>query len=219
MLSAFRPAFRRAFSVSSARCAANEDIIQETLQATVGQLEVSGNNTSKSASVPPAPPLPPLPLDQSQSKNPVILVPPDEDPLLNYFASRIMKHGRRQRANRVISRTLLHIHAFTRAPPLPIFREAVLAAAPAVRLVSQRHSTKTIYTPVAISERKRTWYAVEWLLNASATRAGKTLEERLAREMLGVLQGESGALTKKKELHTMALVNRYVFATLWRCTT
>ena len=78
--------------------------------------------------------------------------------------------------------------------------------------MSHRHSTKTIHNPIAISERKRTWYAVEWLVKGSDNRPGKTLEERLAREMIAVAQRDpnSTALRKKEELHKMAMINRYV---------
>ena len=146
-------------------------------------------------------------------------IPPAEDPLLRYVSSRIMKHGKRQQSNNIVSRTLLHIHAFTRAPPLPIFREAILAAAPALRIMSHRQSTKTIHKPIAISERKRTWYAVEWLLQAAEAQPGQRLEERLARAMIDILRDGSNsvALKKKRELHNLAMVNRCVhFSGSWR---
>lgn len=141
-------------------------------------------------------------------KEPPILIPPPEDPLLHYISSVIMRDGKRNTADRIVSRMMLHIHALTRAPPLPIVREAVLAVSPMVKCVSQRKSVKVIQKPIALSERHRARYAVKWLLLASRNRKEKTLEERLAKEIIGVLQGTSDALKKREEMHKLAMVNR-----------
>ena len=137
-------------------------------------------------------------------------IPPAEDPLLHYLTSSIMKHGRRSKAARITSRTLLHLHSFTRSEPLPLLREAILVASPAVKCLSHRHGAKNVYKPVALGEKHRTRYAVQWILDASDSKPGKTLEERLAREVIAVLEGNSKALAKKTEVHRLAMVNRYV---------
>jgi len=151
----------------------------------------------------------------SKSKLPPVLnIPPAEDPLLHYLTSNIMKHGRRSKAARVTSRTLLHLHSFTRSEPLPLLREAILSASPAVKCLSHRHGSKNVHKPVALGEKQRTRFAVRWILEASDSKPGKTLEERLAREVIAVLEGNSKALAKKMELHRFAMVNRYVLILL-----
>ncbi|KAJ4471044.1 ribosomal protein S7 domain-containing protein [Lentinula edodes] len=147
---------------------------------------------------------------EERSSQPVLInIPPQQDPLLEFLASRLMNHGHRAKATRIVSRTLLNIHAYTRAPPLPILREAIFALAPAVRLLKHRHSTKTIYRPVALSEKQGIWFAVHWLLKECEGRqGGPMIEERLAREIIKIVKGESKTLEKKEEMHKMAMVNR-----------
>lgn len=140
----------------------------------------------------------------------VLNIPPAEDPLLHYLTSSIMKHGRRSKAARITSRTLLHLHSFARSEPLPLLREAIFAASPAVKCLSHRYGSKNVFKPVALSEKHRTRFAVKWILEASDSKPGKTLEERLAREVIAVIEGNSKALAKKAELHRIAMVNRYV---------
>lgn len=140
---------------------------------------------------------------------PIMEIPPAEDPLLQYFTSSILKHGHRAKASRITSQTLLHIHAFTRAPPLPILQQAVLDAAPAVRTLMHRQGGKTIAKPVALGEKQRTRFAVQAILKASESKPGRTVEERLARELIAVVKGDSDALKKKVEIHRFAMVNRY----------
>lgn len=147
----------------------------------------------------------------SKPNLPVMLnIPPAEDPLLHYLTSSIMKHGRRSKAAHITSHTLLHLHSFTRSEPLPLLREAIFAVSPAVKCLSHRYGSKNVYKPIALGEKQRTRYAVKWILEASDSKPGKTLEERLAREVIAVLEGNSKALAKKAELHRIAMVNRYV---------
>jgi small subunit ribosomal protein S7 len=144
----------------------------------------------------------------------VLDIPPEEDPLLQFITNTIMRHGKRKRASRVVSRMLLWVHSLTSAPPLEIVRHAVLLAAPAVRTVSHTQGGKIISRPVALSEKQRTRYAVKWILKASDNRPGQTLEERFAREIIATLQGSSSVLAEKDRVHTFAMVNRCVFVDL-----
>jgi small subunit ribosomal protein S7 len=142
---------------------------------------------------------------------PVLDIPPAEDPLLQFMTKTIMRHGKRKRASRTISRMLLWVHSLTRAPPLEIVREAILLSAPAVRTMSHTHGGKIVSRPIALSEKQRTRYAVKWILKACDNRPGQTLEERLAREVIATVQGTSSVLVEKERAHTFAMVNRYVF--------
>ncbi|TFY77989.1 hypothetical protein EWM64_g6022, partial [Hericium alpestre] len=59
------------------------------------------------------------------------------------------------------------------------------------------------------SERQRTRYAVKWILDQSKQgKTGQTLEERLAREVIAVLQGSSSVHETKKRIHEFAMLNR-----------
>ena len=128
-----------------------------------------------------------------------------------------MRHGKRKRASRTISRMLLWVHSLTRAPPLEIVREAVLLAAPAVRTMSHTHGGKIVSRPIALSEKQRTRYALKWILKACDNRPGQTLEERLAREIIATVQGTSSVLVEKERVHTFAMVNRCVFELCFVC--
>lgn len=141
-------------------------------------------------------------------------IPPAEDPLLGYITAALIRDGKLAQAQRTTANTLTWIHALTRAEPLPIFRHAILQVAPAVRTKVRRHGSKTIVKPVALGEKQRVKFAVQWLLEASKSKTGRTAEERLARELVAVIQGNSSALKKKEEVHTLAMVNRLVLCWL-----
>jgi len=142
---------------------------------------------------------------------PILDIPPAEDPLLRYLTSSLTQHGHRARAARIVSQTLMHLHAWTRAPPLPILRQAILDAAPAVRTLNHRQGGKTIYKPVALGEKQRTRKAVQAILTQVEKKQGR-LPEKLAREIMGILRGDkdNAVLRKKDEMHRHAMVNRCV---------
>ncbi|KAF5343565.1 hypothetical protein D9758_012955 [Tetrapyrgos nigripes] len=147
---------------------------------------------------------------------PVMNIPPQEDPLLHYLASRIMQSGHRARANRIVARTLLNIHAYTRAPPLPILRQAIFKAAPAVRCLNHRIATKQVLKPIPLSEKQSIGRAITWILeevegypgSKQVRQGGSQLEERLAREIIKIIKGESAVLATKEKVHREAMLNR-----------
>ena len=154
------------------------------------------------------------PIDVGSSEEPIDtfqIIPPAQDPLLHYLASKITHSGKRSQAARRVSRVLMHIHGYTRAQPLPILRQAIFAASPAVRVAIHKRRAKSIPTPMPLNEKQRTRFGVEWILNASEKKPGKSLEIRLAKEMVAVVQGNSEALKKKEEVHRFAMLNRYVW--------
>lgn len=63
--------------------------------------------------------------------------------------------------------------------------------------------------PQALSEKQRTRAAIKAILHASFERHGAKLELRLARELVGILNGEEGgALAQKESVHKIAAANR-----------
>ncbi|TDL21035.1 ribosomal protein S7 [Rickenella mellea] len=136
-------------------------------------------------------------------------IPPPDDPLLSYFKTSIMHNGQGASAARRTSRVLLHLHTLTgRAPPMPILRRAIALASPSVKVVSERRGSTNIYRPRALSEQQRTRFALRWIKEASDHQPGRTVEERLARELIAIVKGTSGVLKKKLSVHQQAMINR-----------
>ncbi|KIO20239.1 hypothetical protein M407DRAFT_245880 [Tulasnella calospora MUT 4182] len=156
-----------------------------------------GSQTLSSMSLAPSPP----------TFSPVF-IPPAEDPLLSLLTNIIMRDGKRHRAAKLVTDTLSYLHSVTLAPPLPILREAVRLASPAVKVVTLRKSAKNLPSPRALNERQSTKQALRWILAASEKRSDKSLTHRLAKEVVAVVRGDSDVLKRKEEVHRQAVVNR-----------
>jgi small subunit ribosomal protein S7 len=142
-------------------------------------------------------------------------IPPAEDPLLRLLASMIMKGGKRARANRIVARTMLIIHARTRAPALPIVRQAIFALSPSVKMRQATHGTKVVRTPMPLFEKQSIWQGIKWLKVHVEKGIGQ-LEEKLAREIILLANGTSKLLDNREKLHKEAMVNRYAVRLLFR---
>ena len=141
--------------------------------------------------------------------------PPQMDPLLLFFTTMIMRDGKKQAASKQVARMLVHVHAFTKAPPLPIVRQAVVIASPLLRNRQFSRAAKAYVFPTPLTERQRAHIGIKWILDASDKRGGKTLAERLAREIVAVVRGESEVLKKKEDSHKLAVTHRCVASVLW----
>ncbi|KAM5540886.1 hypothetical protein V8D89_005530 [Ganoderma adspersum] len=200
---AARVAFRRAAGVrtlttnSLPTSAANQATATSTAGPAITPFMASSSSASTSLSNSATPIQPP-----------VIHIPPAEDPLLHLFTSLVMSDGKRQTASRVVTRMLLHIHAFTKAPPLPILRQAIDTAAPLLRCRQFKRAAKQYVFPMPLSERQRARTAIKWIWEAAKTKGGKHVEERLAREIIAIVKGESEVLKKKSDVHKLAVLHR-----------
>ncbi|CAE6460601.1 unnamed protein product [Rhizoctonia solani] len=157
---------------------------------------------------------PVTPFSQPEALSPTPLpagtqLPPIADPLLDFTAALIQKHGERTKAARTVTRVLEHIHILTGgSPPLPIYREAIRLVSPNVKVVTQKRRAKNLPTPRPLIERQRVRAGILAILKASDRRPEKHIWERVARECVNILRGESDAIKKLEEAHRFAMANR-----------
>jgi len=166
----------------------------------------AGEGVSGVATVPQPPVL--VDLDQMHHH-----VPPAQAPLLQFFTTMIMRHGKYALASRTTSNMLLHIHAMTRTPPVPLVEQAILKASPAVRARKMKKGGgKIVHVPQALSERQRTRLGIKWIVDRADTKGfpGKTLAERLARQVVATIKGDKAIQDLKDDMHKLAMVNRCV---------
>ncbi|KAL5489862.1 hypothetical protein ACEPAI_4694 [Sanghuangporus weigelae] len=187
-----------------------EKAAEKAEQPTVSSSDFAQLVASTSATPSPQQPMSPNGLSYAGLPDHKIFldIPPAQDPLIRYLASSFLHDGRRHSAERRAARVLLHLHTLTRAEPLPLLRQAIEKVMPNVRVTRHKHSTKIIEIPVALNEKQQVRYAMKWMLKEAEIRGGRTIEERLAREIVLVLNGTSGALKQKDAQHTTAMVNR-----------
>ncbi|CAK9782796.1 ribosomal protein S7 [Cutaneotrichosporon oleaginosum] len=132
------------------------------------------------------------------------------DPVLDLFTNMLMRHGKKAEAQRHAASVLAMLQAATNSPPLPQLHRAIELASPSVKLLSMRKRAKTIMTPRALNERQRTRTGIKWLLKAAerGRKGGVRRDDRVAREVLAVLDGSSDVFKRVEEVHKIAMLQR-----------
>ncbi|KAH9835354.1 mitochondrial ribosomal protein S5/S7 [Rhodofomes roseus] len=197
-------------------------VAENVTGATSSQASNDNGIVDRETLVPAAEPLPvaPSPAAPRKTLHPTpetpIYIPPQYDPLLELIAGCINWKGEKQRARKIVSETLINIHMLTRAPPLPILRKAVEYVSPIMRNITIKLPSKNAVYPEPAPEKQRMLKAIRWILEASKTRPGFKLQDRLAREMIAIVEGAgkenmkelSPAYRMKEEVHKLAILNR-----------
>ncbi|KAG9063480.1 hypothetical protein KI688_004364 [Linnemannia hyalina] len=132
-----------------------------------------------------------------------------QNPILSQLVNTIMKDGKKARAQRFVADALLEIRSRTQSDPYLVILDALELTSPILKLTAIKKGSKVLQVPTPMTERQRRRKAIVWILEASDKRKGEKLfKDRLATEFLAVVNGNSGALVKKNQLHKMALANR-----------
>ena len=92
--------------------------------------------------------------------------------------------------------------------PVECFEEALGNIMPQVEVKARRVGGATYQVPMEIRPDRRQALGLRWLVTYSRRRSEKTMEERLANEILDAINQQGGAVRRKEEMHKMADANR-----------
>jgi small subunit ribosomal protein S7 len=136
------------------------------------------------------------------------------DPLYNStlvtkFISTVMSDGKRSLAERVLYRSLDIVKDKTGDDPLKVFKKAIDNTKPSLEVKSRRVGGSNYQVPVEVNPNRRLSLSIRWLVGYARSRGdGKTMEEKLANELLDASNLRGGAVKKREDTHRMAEANK-----------
>ena len=92
--------------------------------------------------------------------------------------------------------------------PLKLFKQAVDNVKPALEVKSRRVGGSTYQVPVEVRPERRTSLSMRWLVRFARSRPEKTMQERLAGELLDAANNRGTAVKKREDTHRMAEANK-----------
>jgi small subunit ribosomal protein S7 len=119
-----------------------------------------------------------------------------------------MRDGKKTVAQRVLYDAFDLMEERTRRAPLDTFEQALRNATPVLEVKPRRVGGSTYQVPVEIRGDRRRALAMRWLIQSARRRAGKSMAEKLAGELLEASQGVGATIRKREETHRMAEANR-----------
>ena len=139
------------------------------------------------------------------------LVPADpryDSQTVSKFISSLMYEGKKSTAERIFYSAMDLIEERTGQPGVTVFKQAVNNVKPALEVKSRRVGGASLQVPVEVRPERRAALAMRWVIDFARARSEKTMQERLAAELILASKGEGNAIKKKEDTHRMAEANR-----------
>jgi small subunit ribosomal protein S7 len=128
--------------------------------------------------------------------------------LVNMMVNRILKHGKKSLAYRILYKAMKNIKQKTKKNPLSVLRQAIRKVTPNVTVKARRVGGSTYQVPIEIKSAQGKALAIRWLLGASRKRSGRNMAFKLSYELIDAAKDNGDAIRKKEETHRMAEANR-----------
>ncbi len=149
-----------------------------------------------------------MPRRREVPKRLVLPDPKYNDVLVAKFINNLMFGGKKSTAERIVYNAFDVIHDKTRDDPLKVFKKALENAQPQVEVKSRRVGGSTYQVPVEIRGERRMALAMRWLRNFARKRNGRSMQDKLAAELMEASMGRGETVKKKEDVHKMAEANK-----------
>ena len=135
------------------------------------------------------------------------------DPLYNNkvvtkLINNIMLDGKKGTAQKIVYGAFATVAEKTGKDAIEVFEEAMNNVMPVLEVKARRIGGATYQVPVEVRPERRQALALRWLTMFSRKRGEKTMEERLANEILDAANNTGAAVKRKEDMHKMAEANK-----------
>ncbi|MBE5913657.1 MAG: 30S ribosomal protein S7 [Pseudobutyrivibrio ruminis] len=135
------------------------------------------------------------------------------DPIYNSkvvtkLINNIMLDGKKGVAQKIVYGAFGKVEEKTGRPALEVFEEAMNNVMPVLEVKARRIGGATYQVPIEVRPDRRQALGLRWLTMFSRTRTEKTMEERLANEIMDAAGNTGSAVKRKEEMHRMAEANK-----------
>jgi len=124
------------------------------------------------------------------------------------FMNVVMLSGKKAVAERIVYGALAQVQTKSGKDPLEVFDVAINNIKPLVEVKSRRVGGANYQVPVEVRPVRRLALAMRWLREAAKKRSEKSMDLRLAGELLDAAEGRGAAMKKRDDTHKMAEANK-----------
>ena len=129
--------------------------------------------------------------------------------LVSKFINTVMHDGKRSTAERILYKSFDIIKERTGDDPLKVFKKALDNVKPSLEVKSRRVGGSNYQVPIEVHPNRRLSLSIRWLVGYARQRGdGKTMQEKLANELLDASNLRGGAVKKREDVHRMAEANK-----------
>jgi small subunit ribosomal protein S7 len=121
---------------------------------------------------------------------------------------RVMGRGKKSISSNLVYKAMKIVEEKTGSDALEMFEKAVKNTTPLVEVKARRVGGATYQVPMEVRSDRGTALALRWLIRFSRARAGRTMANKLASELMDAANETGGAIRKREETHRMAEANK-----------
>ncbi len=135
------------------------------------------------------------------------------DPIYNNkvvtkLINNIMLDGKKGVAQKIVYGAFAKVEEKAGKPAVEVFEEAMNNIMPVLEVKARRIGGATYQVPIEVRAERRQALGLRWLTMFSRKRGEKTMEERLANEIMDAANNTGAAVRKREEIHRMAEANK-----------
>ncbi len=149
-----------------------------------------------------------MPRKGNVAKRDVLPDPIYNSKLVTRLINKIMVDGKRGTAQTILYNAFKKIEAKTGKPAMEVFEVAIGNIMPALELKVRRVGAANYQVPVEVSAERRVTLGLRWLVNYARLRNEKSMEDKLAAEIIDAANGTGASVKKRDDTHKMAEANK-----------
>ncbi|WP_406615541.1 30S ribosomal protein S7 [Mycoplasmopsis hyopharyngis] len=128
--------------------------------------------------------------------------------LITKLINTIMLDGKKSIAQDILYSAFKIIEEKTNKKAIDVFMQAIENVTPQLEVRTRRIGGTNYQVPTEVSKRRQQSLSLRWLVQYARLRNEKTMEIRLANEIIDASNKTGGAIKKREDTHKMAEANR-----------
>ncbi|NLP33978.1 MAG: 30S ribosomal protein S7 [Clostridiales bacterium] len=141
-------------------------------------------------------------------KRDVLIDPVYNNKVVTKLINSIMIDGKKGIAQKIVYGAFERVAEKTGKDAVEVFEEAMNNIMPVLEVKARRVGGATYQVPIEVRPDRRQALALRWLTLYSRKRGEKTMQERLANEIMDAANNTGASVKKKEDMHKMAESNK-----------
>ena len=149
-----------------------------------------------------------MPRRREVPKRVILPDPKYNDKLIAKFINSIMQDGKKSLSETILYDSFDIIEDKLKDDPVSVFKKAIENVRPMLEVKSRRVGGSTYQVPIEVRHDRRQALAIRWIINFAKKRPEKSMDQKLAAELMDAFANRGGSVKKKEDTHKMAEANK-----------
>lgn len=149
-----------------------------------------------------------MPRRREVPKRVILPDPKYNDKLIAKFMNSIMVDGKKGLAEKILYDSFDIIEEKLKDDPVAVFKKAIENVRPMLEVKSRRVGGSTYQVPIEVRHDRRQALAIRWIISFAKKRPEKSMDKKLAAELMDASANRGGSVKKREDTHKMAEANK-----------